>query len=160
MQLTDKISAFCTYGEAIHSQIAERLGIDNTPSIEQLEAMKYVASEIFDKIRTRFGRMSPSSFFRCAALNAVVAGASSTSQHMKGEAIDHYLIGRNAEIFKWAKANTKILNFDQMIWEFGTKDEPAWVHISKVKNGVNRQQILRAFVDENKRIQYINFDLF
>jgi len=47
-----------------------------------------------------------------------------------------------------------------MIWEFGTKDEPAWVHISKVKNGVNRQQILRAFVDENKRTQYINFDLF
>jgi hypothetical protein len=41
-------------------------------------------------------------------------------------------------------------NFDQIIWEFGTDEEPDWVHISFSK--FNRKQILRAKKQGNKTI--------
>lgn len=160
MLLSDKISKYCSYGESIRSEIASRLEIDNTPNPTQLEAMKYVATEIFDKVREQFGPLSPTSFFRSEKLNAATPGSSNTSQHTKGEAIDHYLAGKNAAIFKWVKENATLLDFDQMIWEYGTTLEPAWVHISKVKYRANRRQILRAYRALQGVPKYVNFDLF
>ncbi len=159
MLLTDKISKYCTYGEAIHSDTASRLNIPNIPNDVQLGAMKYVATEILDKVREEFGPIHVNSFFRSQELNNATPGASKTSQHMKGEAIDHLILGKNAEIFKWVKENTKLLDFDQMIWEYGTTEEPAWVHISKVSYRPNRQMILRYEV-VNGQIVGIPFDLF
>jgi hypothetical protein len=161
MNLTDHISKYCTYGEAIRSDTAARMGIPNIPNEEQLAAMLYVAIEIFDKIREHFNvPLTASSFFRSPNLNSSTPGASKTSQHMKGEAIDHFIVGRNADIFKWVKENVKELDFDQMIWEFGTIEEPAWVHVSKVSYRKNRNEILRAFHDQEGNIRYIPFDLF
>lgn len=103
--------------------------------------MKYVASNTFDKIREHFGKpLIVSSFYRSLKLNTAVGG-SKTSQHLTGEAIDIEGTGNvtNKMIFDWAKAN---LEFDQLIWEFGTKDEPGWVHISLKAKGKNRKQVL------------------
>jgi hypothetical protein len=47
---------------------------------------------------------------------------------------------RNSEIFNYIKNN---LEFDQLIWEFGTENDPDWVHASFNK-GKNRKMILRA----------------
>lgn len=161
MNLTDRISTYCTYGEAIHSDTAARLGIQNIPDEQQLACMKYVATEIFDKIRDRFQvPLIASSFFRSPTLNNSTPGASKSSQHMKGEAIDHLLIGRNNQVFRWVKDNVNELDFDQMIWEYGTKEEPAWVHVSKVSYRPNRREVLRAFHDNDGNIRYIPFDLF
>jgi hypothetical protein len=58
-----------------------------------------------------------------------------TSQHCKGEAMDIDMDGKgpsNAEIFHYIKEN---LNFDQLIWEFGSKTSPDWVHVSYKKGG-------------------------
>ena len=55
----------------------------------------------------------------------------------------------NKEIFNYIKDN---LDFDQMIWEFGTDDEPDWVHFS-LTQGENRKQVLRAY-KENGRTKY------
>lgn len=52
----------------------------------------------------------------------------------------------NAQIFHYIKDN---LEFDQLIWEFGTEDEPAWVHVSLSKRN-NRNQILRAYKVDGK----------
>lgn len=161
MNLTDLISKHCTFGEAIRSDTAARLNIPNIPNDEQLAAMKYVATEIFDKIREHFNvPLTASSFFRSPALNNSTPGASKTSQHMKGEAIDHFLAGRNMEIFKWVKENIHDLDADQVIYEYGTKEEPAWVHVSKVSYRPNRHEILRAYHDTDGNIRYIPFDLF
>jgi hypothetical protein len=46
----------------------------------------------------------------------------------------------NSKLFEEA---CKLPEFDQIIWEFGTKQEPDWVHISYSKTH-NRKQILRA----------------
>ena len=53
----------------------------------------------------------------------------------------------NKMVFEFIKAN---LNFDQLIWEFGTKDNPDWVHVSFETTGKQRKQILRAFKSGGK----------
>ena len=45
----DKISKNITYKEAIHSETAKRLGIDNEPTDEQLANMMSIADMIFPK---------------------------------------------------------------------------------------------------------------
>jgi len=59
---------------------------------------------------------------------------------MTGEAIDIQGANgvTNAEIYRYVRDN---MNFDQLIWEFGTSKEPAWVHVSLKKVG-NRKQTL------------------
>jgi hypothetical protein len=47
----------------------------------------------------------------------------------------------NKQIFDFIKEN---LNFDQMIWEFGTDTNPDWVHVSYESTGKQRKQILKA----------------
>lgn len=53
--------------------------------------------------------------------------------------------------------------FDQLIWEFGDDQNPAWVHISYVPNEVNRRQVLRVqrIKDNlgNNRSVYSNIEL-
>ena len=69
---------------------------------------------------------------------------------MKGEAMDLdadvYEGVTNAEIFHYIKDN---LEFDQLIWEFGTDDNPAWVHVSLSKR-TNRNQVLKAYKADGK----------
>ena len=144
------VSKNITYKEATHSTTAKRLGIDNTPNAEQFSNMVYVAEGIFQPIREHFGvPIYISSFFRSEALNTAIRGSAS-STHKKGEAMDLdadvYGGVTNAQIFNYIKDN---LEFDQLIWEFGTNEEPAWVHVSLSKRN-NRNQILRAYKVDGK----------
>jgi zinc D-Ala-D-Ala carboxypeptidase len=138
------ISKNITYKEATRSDAAKREGIDNTPGAEQLENMRRVAESVFQPVRENFDcPIYVSSFFRSEELNKAMKGSSS-STHMKGEAmdLDADVFGEvtNAQIFHYIKDN---LEFDQLIWEFGTEEEAAWVHVSLSKNN-NRNQILVA----------------
>lgn len=138
------VSKNISYTEATRSDTAKRLGIDNTPNDEQLENMRRVAENVFQPLREHFGvPIYISSFFRSEALNRAIGGSSS-STHMKGEAIDldadvYGKIG-NGVIFHYIKDN---LEFDQLIWEFGDGKNPDWVHVSLSKSN-NRNQILVA----------------
>lgn len=134
------ISKYITLAEATTSQTAVRKNIPNIPNEKELENMKHVAVNVFDKVREHFGKpIRVSSFFRCLRLNNAVGG-SKTSQHIKGMAIDMQGTNglTNAEIFHYIKDN---LEFDQLIWEYGTEQEPAWVHVS-LSRGENRKQVL------------------
>ena len=144
------VSKNITYKEATHSTTAKRLGIDNTPNAEQFSNMVYVAENVFQPIREHFGTpIYVSSFFRSEGLNKAIKG-SINSTHKKGEAMDLdadvYGGVTNAQIFNYIKDN---LEFDQLIWEFGTDEEPAWVHVSISKRN-NRNQILRAYKVDGK----------
>ncbi len=160
MTPTDKISKWVSFGEAIRSETASRLGIPNLPNEEQLVAMKYVATQIYDPLREVFGPIHINSFLRVPELNSSTPGASKTSSHMKGEAIDMSLLGRNMELFKYVKDNIERFDADQIIFEFGNKAEPAWVHVSKRANQKNRREILRAYHDTEGNPVYRPFDLF
>lgn len=142
----ERISDHITYQEAIKSQTGVRLGIVNQPSEVELANMIHVGKTIFDPVREFVGgALFVSSFFRCEALNSAIGG-SSTSQHRSGEAVDVdaqvYGGKTNKEIFDFIRLN---LEFDQLIWEFGTEEEPDWVHVSKQRLGQNRGEILVAY---------------
>jgi len=140
-----KLSKNLSLIEVTNSNTAKRKGISNQPTEEHLVALKTLAENIFQPIRDHFGcPIWVSSGYRSAALNKAIGG-SKTSQHMKGEALDLDMDGKegptNAEIFHYIKDN---LPFDQLIWEFGSNDSPDWVHVSYSISGKQRGRILKA----------------
>ena len=144
MQLSKNLSL----KEAIKSNTATRLGIDNKPEQWEINNLLAVAEKVFQPVRDHFGvPIGVSSGYRSKALNKAIG--SKYSQHMIGEAldIDADIYGKvtNAEIFNYIKDN---LEWDQMIWEFGDDDEPNWVHVSYKESGFNRNQIKREYRDE------------
>lgn len=144
-----RLSKNLTLKEAIKSNTASRLGIDNTPEDWEIHNLRAVADNVFQPVRDHFGvPIGVSSGYRSKALNKAIGG-SKYSQHMIGEAldIDADIYGKvtNAEIFNYIKNN---LEWDQMIWEFGDDEEPNWVHVSYKEAGRNRKQIKRAYRDE------------
>ena len=42
------------------------------------------------------------------------------------------------------------LDFDQIIWEFGTNENPNWVHVSYVSEDANRRRCLQAYKENGK----------
>ncbi len=139
------VSKNISYKEATYSDTAKRLGVDNTPNAEQFSNMIYVGENIFQPVREHFGvPIYISSFFRSEGLNKAIKGSSS-STHIKGEAIDldADVCGRvtNGALFHYIKDT---LDFDQLIWEFGDDNNPSWVHVSLSKTN-NRNQILKAY---------------
>lgn len=140
-----KISEHLDLSELTRSDSAKRNGISNMPTPEHIENFKKLAENVFEKIRNNFGKpIRISSGYRSAALNKITKGASKTSQHSTGEAIDIDMDNTditNKELFDYIKNN---LSFDQLIWEFGTDKNPDWVHVSYESTGKQRKQVLKA----------------
>jgi hypothetical protein len=152
MQLSKNLSL----AEVMRSETAKRKGISNMPTPEHIENFKKLAENVFQPIREHFGvPIHISSGYRSKALNTAVGGSLS-SQHCKGEAIDIDMDGTtitNKQIFDFVKDN---VNFDQMIWEFGTDANPDWVHVSYNSDGPQRKQILKA-VKSGRATKYLPF---
>ena len=148
------ISEHVSLKEATRSNTAKRLGIENMPDSETLITMQITAEHIFEPLRNKFNEpIYISSFYRSSELNKAIGGSTS-SQHCKGEAIDIddvYSKASNADFFNYIKNK---LEFDQLIWEFGDDENPAWVHVS-YSLGKNRMRVLKA-IKENGRTKYIN----
>jgi|TARA_R100000231_G_scaffold139583_1_gene121411 hypothetical protein len=144
------ISKHISEKEAVKSITALRLGIDNTPDGDSLNNMKIIAEKVFEPLREWVGGpIKINSFFRSTALNQAIGG-SSRSQHCQGRALDLddvYGHKTNKEMFEWIKDN---LDFDQMIYEFGSEDNPDWVHVSYVSEDKNRNRVLKAVRDDGK----------
>jgi len=144
------ISKHVSLREGIFSQTATRRDLDNTPNEEQLDNMKLIGEKVFEPLREWVGGpIKINSFFRGLPLNTAIGGAKS-SQHMKGQAMDiddTFGQATNAEMYKWVKEN---LDFDQMIWEFGTDENPNWVHISYVSPEKNRNRCLLAYKEKGR----------
>ena len=147
MKLTNNLSL----KEATKSNTATRHGISNQPTEEEIVKLKLTAEKVFQPIREHFGiAIGITSMFRSADLNKRIGGAKS-SQHMKAEAIDidadvfggevevdgEMVPFTNKMIFDFISEN---LEFDQLIWEFGTEESPAWVHVS-YKENYNRKVV-------------------
>ncbi len=151
------ISKHISYREATKSRTAQKLGIYNIPTDEELKSMEMVAEKCFEPVRKAYGEpIGISSFYRCYTLNKALGG-SRTSQHVKGEAIDIdadiFDNGiTNADIFTFIK---KHCDFTQLIWEFGNDKEPSWVHVSYDSDNLKRQ-ILKA-INKNGKTRYINY---
>jgi hypothetical protein len=141
-----RLSEHLSLAEVIKSETAKRRGVSNMPTEAHLTNFKLLAEKVFEPIRNHFGNpIHISSGYRSKALNEAIGGASS-SQHCTGEAIDIDMDGSadgitNKMVFDYIKEN---LQFDQLIWEFGTSSNPDWVHVSYESSGRQRNQILKA----------------
>lgn len=151
----ENISKHISYKEGIRSTTADRLGIDNKPGQVELINMEVIAERIFEPLREWVGGpIRINSFYRSPKLNKAIGG-SKRSQHIEGRAMDiddTYGHKTNAEMFNFIKQN---LDFDQMIWEFGTDDNPNWVHVSYVSEDSNRNKCLKAYKDANNKTKYM-----
>lgn len=150
-----KLSENLELAEVLRSESAKRNGIANVPTKEHIENLKALAVNIFQPIRNHFKvPIRISSGYRSKELNKRIGG-SQTSQHSKGQAIDIDQDGTsitNKQVFDFILNN---LDFDQLIWEFGTNDNPDWVHVSYSNN--NRKQVLRAYKLHNKTV-YVPYE--
>ena len=149
------LSKNLSLAEVTKSLTAKRLGIDNTPDDWTIENLRAVAGEIFQPVRSAFGcPIYVSSGYRSEELNRAIGG-SVRSQHIQGRALDldADVFGRctNGEIFRYILNN---LTFDQLIWEFGDSDNPDWVHVSYVRDGLNRGRCLKACRDDDGKVYY------
>lgn len=150
-----RISKHISYKEATQSQTAVRKGISNDPDAYQLQNMQVIAEKVFEPLREHFGvPIAINSFYRSQKLNKAI-GSSPGSQHTQGRAIDldDTLGGvSNKQMFDYIREN---LDFDQLIWEFGDKNNPAWVHVSYVSDSENRRRVLKASKKNGKTIYTI-----
>ena len=145
-----KLSNNLLVKEVTKSNTAKRCGISNEPTIEHLENLKAIALNIFQPARNYFKKpIFVSSGYRSEALNEKIGG-SKKSQHSKGQALDldaHIFGGlTNQQLFKFISDHT---DFDQLIWEFGTDEEPDWVHVSYTSDRINRGEKLKAYKANN-----------
>ena len=141
-----KLTANITLDELTKSQTAERKGINNNPSPEQIENLKALAINVLQPIRSQFNKpLIISSGFRCAEL-CIEIGRTVNSQHTahdEAAAADFEIPGvDNRELARWIRDNLEV---DQGILEFYKDGEPTsgWIHCSYSRNN-NRQQWLRA----------------
>lgn len=162
------LSSNFTLSEAIKSQTALRLGIDNSPPSELLPSMIAVAANILEPCRANWARpIIASSWYRCEELEKAICWNGRTDSafgrwcvrhdleisdenwkkyflkksHSKGEAVDFEVpYVANIRLARWIEAN---LEFDQLILEFWNPDDPrgGWVHCSFAEKW-NRKQIL------------------
>lgn len=153
-----EISKYVSLKEVTFSETAIRKNLDNTPSAEQLELIKATAVNVFDPLREWVGGpIKINSIFRGDKLNKAIGG-SKTSQHCVGldpklnsygaafDIDDNFCQAgitkkTNNDMFHYIMES---LDFDQLIWEFGTKNNPDWVHFSYRPDGKNRKNVLIA----------------
>lgn len=161
---TSRLSPNFTLHEAMRSQTAARLGIDNMPTSRVIPALEAVAHTLLEPVRAHFGiPFSPSSWYRGPELERALTRRAyqkwasgrgrnpddeqtwldylARKSHPKGEAVDIELPGiPNDQLAAWIRDH---LTYDQLILEFHTigKPESGWVHVSFRASG-NRQQVL------------------
>ena len=149
------LSKNLSLAEVTKSVTASRLGIKNEPDEWTVQNLRAIAECIFQPLRNAFGTpIFVSSGYRSEDLNVAIGG-SKRSQHIQGRALDldADVFGgcTNGEIFRYILNN---LEFDQLIWEFGDEDNPDWVHVSYVRDGLNRGRCLKALRDDRGKVYY------
>lgn len=122
--------------ELIHSDTAVLHNINNMPDINSLDNMLDLIFYVLQPLRDRLKKpIIITSGFRCKKVNELIGGKS-TSQHLKGQAVDIVVQGmKPSEVVQFIR-NTYI-EYDQLINEYDK-----WVHISFNK-GNNRQQYFK-----------------
>lgn len=132
-----------TIEELYASATAKAKGIDNTPNVQQMINLVYLAAYVLEPLRMAMDEpIKIGSGFRCQKLNKAVGGVYN-SQHLKGQAADLCIDGDLEKGKRWFNYIKDHLPFDQLIWEHNAKGT-YWVHVSFVfpDFGKNRHQVI------------------
>lgn len=133
-----QLSRNFTLRDLTRSATADRLGIDNTPPPEVVANLRRLVQQILQPAWDALGPLTITSGYRSPQLNAAVGGVPN-SDHLSGYAADVVPVNVGTRRFaEWVVDNVP---FDQVILEFGTLQNPAWIHASADPS--NRRQIIR-----------------
>ena len=134
-----KLSENFTLEELIHSNTAERMGIDNVPKDEKVvENLRSLCLEVLQPLRDYVGApVHINSGYRCPELNMAVGGVKN-SQHCRGEAADIRIVSpkQGREWAAWIEDNCR---FDQMLLE-RNKSGAVWLHVSCKRDASKNRQ--------------------
>jgi len=136
MRLSENFSLW----ELTKSQVAQRKGISNEPSKEEIENLRLLCRHVLQPVRDNYRvPVQPSSGYRCAALNEAI-GSTSRSQHITGQAVDFEIPWVNNKVLAhWIRDN---LIYDQLILEYYKESEPksGWVHVSYIEPSIKNRK--------------------
>lgn len=137
LSLDEKLSPHFRLRFLVRSHTADKLGIDNTPSLEILRALQRLAENL-EVLRVLLGNVPIyiSSGYRSLALNRAI-GSKDTSAHRDGRAADFDApdFGSPYQICRAIAASD--IAFDQLIYEH------TWTHIAFPRLGaVPRRSII------------------
>ena len=138
-----KLTEHFTLEELTASDIADRHGIDNTPTSPLILTNLKILAEGLEHVREVLGRpVIVNSGYRSTMVNTLV-GSKPTSQHTKGLAADFICpaFGTPKDIVK--KIVSSDIKYDQVILEFDR-----WVHISFCEEGYKPRK--QALIIDNK----------
>ena len=141
-----KLSKNFTLEELVFSITANNHGINNTPNAEVKAALKRLAVEVLQPIREAWCQpIVITSGYRCPALNKAVGGVKN-SQHVLGQAADIKASNPadNGKLFACIRklVQQKKINVGQLIWEYGSRTCPKWVHVSLPRVGKPNGQLV------------------
>ena len=125
-----------TLEEMTHSNTAARLNIDNTPTVEIIDNLTFLAKEL-ENVRTLLRNpMLISSGFRCHDLNDFL-GSKRTSSHTKGLAVDFISPSFGSPRSIVSAIVKSDIEYDQVILEFDK-----WVHLSFKKDNPRKEALV------------------
>lgn len=134
--------------EFVTSVTADLKGFNNTPNREEIDNLRGLCKLILQPARDALGPLNISSGFRSEELNKEVGGANN-SDHRRGFASDVIPVSVGTKnLAEWVVRNCP--DFDQVILEFGTDDNPNWIHLSAAPR--RRNMVLRATRKDGKVI--------
>lgn len=154
-----------TIVEACKSVNAIKMGIANTPNTKELANLRFLALHGFQPCRNHFGvPLYANSIFRNAKVNKL-AMSGDYSHHRWGCAMDLDQDGKahgitNKQVFDWFYLN-KDVPYTELIWEFGDKYQPAWVHMAIVEGREWERKTKIAWYDpKEEKTKYAPFNLY
>lgn len=146
-----KLSANFSLNELTKSDMAIRHDIENTPSMQVIENLQDLVTNILQPLRDKFGPIVVTSGYRSQALNKAIGG-STTSDHCLGYAADFEASIDNRELAIYIRDN---MSFTQLISEFyDGRPDSGWVHCSYNSLDLKGQVLTASKV--NGRTQYAN----
>ena len=152
-----KLSNNFTLKEMCKSATAVRLGIDNTPTEQNMQGLKNLCIGVLQPARLALGRISVNSGYRSPELCKAI-GSNSRSNHAFGFAgdVEPEVDGvSNFDLLLWIYENCE---FKELIAEyFDSGDEDAgWVHVA-YQEGNNKGVIKVKDKEHNYRVVSIDY---
>ncbi|HEX4797978.1 MAG TPA: D-Ala-D-Ala carboxypeptidase family metallohydrolase [Burkholderiales bacterium] len=124
-----KLSARFTLGTLVQSDTARMRGIKNTPALRLVKNLTLLARRL-DAVQALLHHpLEISSGFRSPALNTEIGG-SRTSRHTLGLAADFTCRKFGSPFQVCRRLARSTIPFDQLIYEFGDRQDGGWIHIS------------------------------
>lgn len=121
-----RLSRNFTLGELVHSDVAEKLQLDNMPPLEAVVNLTLLVHCLLQPLRDHVRQaIRVNSGYRSPEVNRVVGGVKN-SQHMVGMAADITLGGKQKNCQLWRELKDGPWPFDQAILEKGGQ----WLHLS------------------------------